>query len=35
MFYNYFYVFYYRLKYTFCPYFCQNYSIWPLCSLFG
>jgi len=24
-----------RLKYTFGPYFCQNYSIWSLFSLFG
>jgi len=23
------------LKYTFSPYFCQNYSIWSLFSLFG
>jgi len=27
-------VVYLRLKYTFGPYFCQNYSIWFLFSLF-
>jgi len=25
----------YKLKYTFGPYFCQNYSIWSLFSLCG
>jgi len=27
-------VLFFRLKYTFGPYFCQNYSIWFLFSLF-